>query len=551
MNKKRFHLSRAWPENIRFSGAAPSFFAPRQLAIVASLFCAVAFLLSAFGRDILIDQAIFVLHAQQWLLGRELYVNIQDVHPPQIYILHELPVLLSLATHWTIVFSFNLTVSLLAVFSGYLFGSATHAPYRMIAGALWASALLLAAHDYFFGQREYFFILAWVPYLLIRTGSGEPPRWTQIASGALLGFLICVKPHFALIAGGTEAWLWLRWKNQCRLLPFIVFISVGAIQLAIFFTLFSFSAYLHDIQIFDYYNGVGIRYIDTLVGILRSPILLESLVGGVLVVGPIATKGRLHPFMEACIATFVLGLVLSVLQGLFRTYYLIPVYFAIIGMLVASLCRPRLDVHLRCFMSYPFAYETWVLSAMACFLVFAYQPYTGILRLAGKKYLEGLQYQEFGGVHPDPFADWVTTHVPARDTISIVAPQYGAVLSDPILSMLHMGRPVISRTAGLELNFSIAEATHNKPSGCQATDGIRRDIVESDSRWVFIRRDMPAWASTSAGGKNPIAHFQRYPAFWRWFSDSFNASDQFGMYSVYRRKAPFSEQDNVIALPCS
>ena len=541
-------MSQAQPSTQRRLRAARSVFILRHITIGIGLLCIFAFLLSVFGRDITIDQAIFVLHAQQWLLGRELYVSIQDVHPPQIYFLHAIPVLLSLATHWSIVFSFNLIVSLLAVFAGYLFGLATTPPYRFIAGALWASALMLAAHDYFFGQREYFFMLAWIPYLLSRTGAGSPPRWVQIASGALLGFLICVKPHFALIAGGTEAWLWLRWRSQCRWLPFVIFVAVGTLQIIIFFALFDFSAYRHDVQIFDYYNGLGVHYVDTLMGMIRTPVFQVSLLGGALVVGPIAQKGRLHPFVEACIATVFLGLVLGVLQGTFRLYYLIPIYFAVIAMLVVLLCQPRQDVNIRRLVSFPFAYEAWTLCAILCLILFAYQPYTGIVRLAGKEYLQGYQYQRFGGLRPDFFADWVAKHVPARDTVSVIAPQYGDDLYDPIVSMLHVGRPVLSRTGGLELNFSLAEATGNRRSGCQAIDGIRRDIVESDSGWVFIRREMPSWAS--ANGADPIVHFQHYPSFWRWFVGSFYQSDQFGKYSVYRRRAPFSADDDVAALPC-
>lgn len=470
-----------------------------------------------------------------------------EVHPPQIYYLHALPVLLSWATNWSIVFSFNLIVSLLALFSGFLFGVCAPPGYRTIAGALWASSLLLAAHDYFFGQREYFFVLAWMPYLLSRTGAGAPPRRAQITSGALLGFLICVKPHFALIAAGTEAWLWLRWRAQCRLLPFFAFVAVGALQVVIFLVFFDFDAYRHGVQMFNrYYEALGLHYLDTLFAMLESGIFLLSLLGALMAM--VTANERQRPFMEAGAATIILGIALAVLQGTFRPYYVIPMYFPAMAMLIAMTSQSRQDMKWRRFFSVPFAYGIWMCLAGLCLVVFAYQPSTGILRLAGKRYVQGYQYPIFGGIRPDPFADWVIAHVPLHDVVSIIAPQYGLALGDPIISMLHLGRPVLSRATGLELIFSVAEATGDRRAGCEEVDDIRRDLIDSNTDWLFIRREMPPWAS--AGGVDPLTHFQHYPSFWRWFNGSFSHSDQFGKYAVYRRKASFTSRDRNVTLGC-
>lgn len=94
---------------------------PPLLVTIASLLLACgAFGLSVFGRDIFIDQAYLLLVAQQWTLGRELYVQLGDIHPPPLDMINALPILLSNATGWSIVLSFNLIVSLLAVLSGAL-----------------------------------------------------------------------------------------------------------------------------------------------------------------------------------------------------------------------------------------------------------------------------------------------------------------------------------------------------------------------------------------------------------------------------------------------
>ena len=82
---------------------------------------------------------------------------------------------LSQISGWPIIAWFNFIVSAMAVLSGMLFGFAAPSNYRLASGAFWTAFLLLAAHDYFFGQREYFFVMAWVPYLYCRCGIGRPP----------------------------------------------------------------------------------------------------------------------------------------------------------------------------------------------------------------------------------------------------------------------------------------------------------------------------------------------------------------------------------------
>ena len=317
-----------------------------------------------------------------------------------------------------------------------------------------------------------------MPYLYCRCGIGSPPDWVQVGSGALLGFLICFKPHFALVAAGVELLLFLRYSNQSRWLSFAAFIISGALQVVIFLTLFDIAAYFHDIADFAYYNALGVHYEEVVAALLRSRTLWLSVFAAILALGPLFSAGRLRPFAEASILTAILGIVLAVLQGTFREYYLILIYLPLAGLLVALICCPRAEVKLPPPLSRILPHTVWVSLGGFCLALFAYQPDTGILRLAGKRYLQGYQYHRYGGIFPDPFAEWVNAHIAANVPITVISPQYGEVHSDPVVSMLHLGRAVGSHT-GANLMFSIAEADGEKRSGCEALDLLRRDIIEN------------------------------------------------------------------------
>ena len=551
-----------WKFGAAFMGALREDDIRRVLTFGAIALAIVAFALSTIGRGITIDQSLFLLRAQLWLTGRSLYVDVQDVSPPPIYFLNALPTLISRASGWPIIFSFNFLTSSFAVLSGILLGTAGAPRYRLLTGAAWASILLLV-HNYYFGQREYMFVLAWVPYLACRTGVGTPPRWAQIGSGMLLGFMICLKPHFALIVAGAEVWIWLRCRSGALLAPFVAFFASGAFQVFIFLIFFDLDAYRRSVEGDTYYSALGLHYGDAIGVLFRSNVAWLTLVGCALALGPVLSRGKLRPFIEATFATVLFGALLMVLQGIARGYYYIPLYLPVLGMLVVLVCRPpgeaewrvRVILALRSAGSMVWrrrasrdGYGIWISAVLLLSLFFMTSSSTGIGVLAAKWYLLGKRTPIFGEPNGDPFVTWVRAHVPARDGISVIAPQYGEFFGDPIISMLRLNRVLFSQTTGLALDLSLAEAVGDRRAGCRAVGVLRRDIVTSNSKWVFIRREMPVWAS--AQGNDPLIHFQHYPVFWDWFLDHYAPTDQFDRYTVYRRIAAVSGKDSEAALHC-
>jgi len=479
-----------------------------------------------------------------------MYGDIQDISPPPIHFLNALTIFVSQISGWPIIFAFNFLTSLFALFSGWLLGATGSQPYRILTGALWVAVLLLAAHEYFFGQREYMFVLAWVPYLAARCGSEKPPRWMMIASGIFLGFMICLKPHFAIIVGSVEALLWIRFRSETRLEPFIAFIVCGAVQVLIFFLFFDVHAFFQDIFAnSSYYVVLGSRYSDVALSVVRSKAVWVTVFGCALALGSVLLRGRLRPFVEATIVTVLSSAVVWILQGP-RPYYFIPMYLPVIAMLIVIACHSAAEgmspvaddvngsanevvTRWRVLLTNPLMLA---IAALLVSLFFIWSLTTGVGLRTWERYGRGRQVDFVGSPQSnDPFVAWVQAHVPPHDNFSVIAPQYGEAFGDPFVSMLRLRRVLFSASNGLEIPFSLAEAVGSQRGACEALGLMRHDIVSSNSEWVIIRREMPDWAS--AQGNDPLVHFQRYPSFWDWFSAHYAHVDQFGRYTVYRRIA--------------
>jgi hypothetical protein len=499
---------------------------------VGALFLILAFALSVFGRDIYVDQAFFLAFAKQWTLGRPLYTYLLEAHPPPAHFLHLIPTLISNITTLPPVVSFNLVASSLALFSGILVGLSSEKPRQFLIGSFWSTFALLSANDYIFGQREYFFMLAWIPYLLVRCGSGTPSLWTQAVAGAFAGFMVCIKPHFALVLAGSEAVIWALHRKRSRSTPFLALIVSGAIQVAIFFIFFDVRSYLEFIIRFNegYYGRVGFHYRDVVDSLLTSIASRSSFVIAIFAAFLIPFRDRLRPFIDGAVASVAWGYILIILQGFFRPYYL-PLLYLPAGAIALIMVAHGSEQMAA-------AYHGWrkllypLIVALSSCLVWFIMSDAGIVHSAYVRYRYGVQTQAFGGIKPDPVVDWVNTHVPP-DSVMTVLGTYGLVYFDPLASMVRLGRPIFSHRPGAEEDFSdttIYAAGAASPSAMI----IQQDIENAKVEWLLIRRSMSSWGEFKSD--DPVEWFRRSPLVWNWFSTTFVETDRFDQYSVYRRR---------------
>jgi len=162
---------------------------------------------------ILLDFARLILH------GRVPYVDYADINPPISHYVHIIPVYLANISGLEIPTAFNTFVLVLAVYSAaalfILLSELTPVfslPARLVLAAVCLLFSLWVLRVGEFGQRDYLFALAYIPWLYcraIRHGGGGVPTWAGLVIGLIGGPLFFMKPHFCVLIAFVEAWLLL------------------------------------------------------------------------------------------------------------------------------------------------------------------------------------------------------------------------------------------------------------------------------------------------------------------------------------------------------
>jgi len=180
------------------------------------------------------DCAVYLQCGELLLDGKLPYVDFIDTNPPLIMYLNVLPAIVARGLHVNPVAVFSLlVVALVALSAAALFAQlrrATPTAAAAILAALWAgdSLRIWVLND--FGQREHLFMLLYVPFLAARWNRwmGVPPaRVTAVALGIGAAVGVCLKPHFALIAGAAEVYFLVSRRQIRPLLQPEVFAAVG------------------------------------------------------------------------------------------------------------------------------------------------------------------------------------------------------------------------------------------------------------------------------------------------------------------------------------
>jgi hypothetical protein len=504
---------------LSLSGIRPHRYATIALAVVsaAAVACAcLALFISVDGRGIQINQAQFLLIAQQWLSGRRMYLDLGDIHPPPMHMLSATVVLLADYTGWSYTFAFNFFCNALVLLSGVLFGLASPR-FRVVAGSFWICALVFTANDIVFADRDYLFMIGWVPYLLARTALRQNHSVTMVASGALAGYLICIKPHFLVIFAGTELWLLVAYHKKCPLLPLAAMILSGLLQLAIFVAFFDVKAYIDAFSVFDYYGVNGFHRWQTFLELLTTPYVYYGIVVSLVCPFLLPRSSPLRRLAEAVCATVITAVAMLVLHGAYRFYYAALFFLPAAGLLITCVVSgPREFVG----DSLVRKAATFLLVCVASVAFFAKMTGNGIRIQARLHYLDGIETVAFGNLRGDPFMAYVEKNVPESAGIYTFGDGPGVPFGDPIVSMVRMKRPVPSKYPGLDYDLTFAAATRNTTNAIKATERLRFDL-DNYADW-FV----------TAGA---IGLLRNYPAFWSWFEQNFHEVDRFDRYVVYRR----------------
>ncbi|MCP4002081.1 MAG: hypothetical protein GY727_14325 [Gammaproteobacteria bacterium] len=170
-----------------------------------------------------VDSGIYLDSARALLAGARPYIDFVDINPPLAMYLHVPVVWLadilntdSIAAYFVTVVAFILCSSLV---SFYLAKRILPADYRIAAFAI-ALTLIYSLHNFdssWFGQREQLFMLALLPYLLLRIARLHDvavPVYLSIAIGIAAGLMASLKPpQFGAIMVGVELLICLRHRS--------------------------------------------------------------------------------------------------------------------------------------------------------------------------------------------------------------------------------------------------------------------------------------------------------------------------------------------------
>lgn len=376
---------------------------------------------------------------------------------------------------------------------------------------------------------------------MARCWTNSPPRWTLLTTGALVGFVICVKPHFALIAGGTEAYLLLFRRHQCQFYPLVAFLLSGLFQVLIFVFLFDIYAYRDALGLFDYYDTVGMHYSDVVGTLIASPIVLSCVIACAASLFLIARNTAFHIYAEACAVTILFGLLLTVLQGTYRPYYLLQFFLPTASVLLLTLLQTPNQFVGGTEMLRRLFFVTSILASIVGLWMLVNR--VGIVDLARLRYFHGLRFQVFGGMGPDPFVEYVKKRLPKNAVIWACGP-YGQPYFDPISSMVRLGRPLPSHYPGLELGIAFAMKSGDAKKLQKAIHQLHDDIESSRVNWVFFRHRanknpieiLSPPQKFLDWDNDPVKVLQSDQSFWDWFNANFKEADRFDHYIVFQRK---------------
>ena len=222
----------------------------RSAVALIPLLAALGFILFTTLSSPLKDDIAWLLYvAQQWLTGRQLYVDLIEVNPPMIVWILALPVALSAAL--------GVAAKLVAVpfFAACMLGSAGWCArllrgYGPLGGAplsLFAAvgSVLLVLPGPEFGQREHLLVAAALPYLCIFARSldgGRTQPADEVAAGIAAGIGCAIKPQFLLpfalleIVGSINGLRLLRRTTISAALTLLVYTAAVLLFFPAYFT---------------------------------------------------------------------------------------------------------------------------------------------------------------------------------------------------------------------------------------------------------------------------------------------------------------------------
>lgn len=506
----------------------------RVLVICAVVVLGGALAAALYGRMAGVDQSYLMLIAQEVYLGRAQYTQLLDLQPLSSIYIHSPAIVLFREFNFPIMESWNVYLVVLSAISAYLFASRAEVNDRSAFMLIWFGCLSLGFDDHLFGQRDFFFAVAWFPYIAARLSQSERRTLLpDIVLGLSLSMIVCAKPPFALFVALIDVPILLVSRGRQSVVPFVALIAGGLIQLAHFFMFEPVALFFSLAGKIDYYSTVGYRLYPSLVAFFGTTEVYVLAAVVFVLLRSFPRRSIVNRYVLACGLTGLISFVVGVLQGHPRNYYFIPVVLAAVAASLYAMFHRSDDSAEPIASPRPSSTSHFLLTAalLASILQVAFMEGGAGLAL-WKKYVRGYpDTARIGKSVQDPYIDWVQQHIPRGEEISVVALQYGTTSAwDPILSTLRLGRRVDSYAPVLQFPLRAALVSGDKSAINEAWDRLKDEIASAGAEWVIIRRTAPEPLESDF-----ISLIKKHSHFYDWLVANYPHQEQFGEYVAFRR----------------
>ncbi len=296
------------------------------------------------------DIAWLLYVAEQWLRGRQLYVDLVEVNPPLIVWFCAVPVALADALGVSAKFvALPLFIAVVLGCAWWAAGLARRAtgPFsdRLTLFCLIGAVLLLIPGGEF-GQREHLLVAAALPYLALvaRELAGlQPARRQAILAGLIAALGCALKPRYVVAFGLVEITvLSLGWRQGLRVLrprpaPLAAAVTLGVYGAAV---LLLEPAFLRDAvpMAFALYGGTDTPFGDLL---FDSRIMLFAIAVGLVLLATRPARDEDRRQVIVLLAFAAGAALVCFLQGKNWFYHRIPAHVTAI-LALAAWAAPRL-----------------------------------------------------------------------------------------------------------------------------------------------------------------------------------------------------------------
>lgn len=279
------------------------------------------------------DNALYLQTGDLILSGWIPYVDFLDTNPPLIMYINVLPALLSRVTGLALTDSFQIIVLAFVTLSmgATYFVINRYAPVkeRWILGPVMLSyALLCVASMTDYGQREFLFILFFLPFFFLRwerwEGTKPPPKFAM-SIGLLAGLGLCLKQYFFIPFIAMELyWIYKKPEREPLIAPEMQGVAIFTLLYVLHFLLLpdaSKNGFFNFVvpflmQSFDAFNAGGLVFAEP-TWLLRSCLTVIALLSA----ASLAKRTTIAWPLFVLTLTFV---ILVLVQGKNWSYYGIP-----------------------------------------------------------------------------------------------------------------------------------------------------------------------------------------------------------------------------------